>query len=680
MTLRAAPIAMFLLAIAIGASAQPMGKSKEYRSLNTELYKISIQKDGQLDVFLATDTPVIIDAFPMIWMEGEREPERLKTSGRWTERLAVEDRLGQGQGVVHQHDGWEWSLRAYPTRPYFAVQLAYTNQSNKPVRIKALLPWCVGLPGKGMILLGPGTSEARALTGTASGTPAAAQGEAQSPDVIAVVNATTGQSLIAGFVTQDYAHGLLEVGAPAPEKKDSPSSLRRFRAMSAFDDAVELAPGETVRSEVLYLSIAEPDPVVALQRYARAVQVVNNKYGPDQNKPLHAWVLTDPAQSGPALAERLRALQSRVPLSSVGYVLIGSPEGSALRGSEVFDLSNVIRETGYIPLQWEDLGNASAIPGRQGQFSSFSGILRIRPEGTISQTKILIQKLQQDLGDNAWLLGAEPSLGAATLFDGVITDAADRLYLTPQPARHTVFLPPNTGNAAHAHLVAAAMLGCGLLLPLPDADDHATPDLVARLLPSPSATTRPVDLFASRHPGIFHLHNRALDGDVHVIVIANWNRDLALSTPIPFARFGFVADAYYTVYDFWQRQYLGTASNTLNISIPPGETTVLVCRPFLGHPMLVSTGENLAQDYPALRRADWDAQARTLTVEFADAATTHAARRFTLAVPAPYHFANATAIPSGPLNVEPGKSSVSIEFSGAPAPTQGFVAQFDVKR
>ncbi len=695
MSLRSAPraatlvVAAALCALITGAAAaQPMGKTKEYRSLNTDLYKISIQKNGQVDVFLANDTPVITDAFPMIWFDGEAEPERLKTSGKWTERLAVEDKLGQGQGVIHQHGGWEWSLRAYPTRPYFAVQLGYTNQSKKPVRVKALLPWCVGAPGKGMLLLGPGTNEARILSGTASGAPGAAQGAADSNDVIAVLNAATGQSLIAGFITQDHARGLLDIAQPVAEKKKAPSALGRFRAISEFNPPIELAPGASLYSEVLYLAISEPEPAVGLQRYARAVQVVNGFSGPGHTAPLHAWAISseDAGQSSAALADRLRRVRNRVPLEAIGRVLFVSPDDSATNIERERSIAEAIRAAGYTPVLWHNplrsdsaRGPAElrALGARLHEATGVSEIAGLGLDGAVPAMREAVKALREGLGSDARLYGSAPSLLAGTLLDGVITTAADGLYFSPQPARHSVVFPR---DAARAELSAATLLGCGLILPLPSLGEDNLIDLVARMLPSPTSAARPIDLFAAQPPRAFHLHSKVLDGDVHVAAVLNRDGASPLSMALPLARLGFTRGAYYTVYDYWRREYLGTAADTLDVTIPASDAAVLVFRPFLGHPMLVSTGTNLGQDFPTLRRADWDPQARTLTVELAQAATAGAASRFTLAVPAPYRLIGATSTTPGDLTWETGKTSVTITLPMTTATPQGFVARFDVNR
>jgi len=672
----AAAILVCLIA-AEPASAQPMGKSKEYRSLNTDLYKISIQKDGRLDVFLADDTPVILDVFPMVWFDGDGEPDRMKIAGRWTERLAVEDKLGQGQGVVHVHKGLEWSLRAYPTRPFFAVQLGYTNESNRPVRIKALLPWCVGEPGKGVVSLGPGTAESRVLGGTTIGVPAIARGSAQSDDAIAIVNATSGQSLIAGFITQDRARGTLDVGTPIAEEKDAPSSLGHFRAVSTFDTPVEVGPGESVYSEVLYIAIAEPDPVLGFQRYARAVRVANGRYTSAQPDQLHAWIVatSDAAQPASDLSERLRRARERVPLESISHVLIGSPEEPALQEAECRALVEAVRSTGYTPLLWRQPKPADALASSATYDFSIAGVAEVHSVqlvGNVTASRAVTQDFRTRMREGDRIVALEPSLLAGTVLDAVITRAADRHYLTPQPAPQWVLFDRNAGGrVSPAEVTSAAMLGCGLLLPLPGSDETALRDLAARVLPSPTAAARPVDLFASRHPGMFHLRTSAPDGEVHVAAIANWNVELPLSAPIPLARFGFPPGTYYTVYDFWSGRYLGTAADSLDVSVPADEAVALVFRPALGYPALAAVGANLGQNTPALRRADWDPQARTLTVERAASET----GTYTIAVPPPYKLTVVESLASGKITWEAEATSATIHLEpGVP----GFVARFSV--
>lgn len=718
MNRRTTRLAVFVFAvwcIAFHAAAQPMGKSKEYQSLNSDLYKISIQKDGRLDVSLATDVPVITDVFPMVWFEGEDEPERMQTKGGWTERYLVEDKLGQGQGIHHQYKGTLWSLRAYPTRTFFAVQLGYTNETKRPVRIKALLPWCVGAPAKGMLSLGPATNTARILSGFTSGVSAFGDGAAHANDALAVFNSATGQSLIAGFLTQDYARGVFDVGGPAAENKKNPAGLSQFRAMSVFDEPIELAPGETLQSEVLYLAISESEPVVGLQRYARAVQVVNGLSGPEHDPPVHAWMLRpEDAIDLPRVAELLNNARAIVPPQLIGNVLVGRPDGPETTAELITaDLANTIRAAGFEPVLWYDPFDTPAnlryarpdngrldlsadysievleSVGRSFRDKGFHAIAGIRLDGpsaysSLDRTRAAVKALRAGLGEGGRLFGTEPSLLAATLFDGVVTAAADRRFLAPQPARHAVYFNKAIGSldAVRAAVTAATLTKCSLLIPLEALEDNAAATIAGRVLPSPQTAARPIDLFAQPVPRAFHLTTKTPDGDLHVAAVMNWDGANPVSTTLPLGRIGFSPGAYHTVYDYWQQKYLGTAEDSLNVTVPARGSLVLVFRPVLSRPMLASIGTNLGQDWPGLRTVEWSPQSRMFTVVPEQPASMegiplpNAEARYTLAVPQPYRLVRVTSTSAQAPTSESTNASATIIFPTRMGALQGFSAEF----
>jgi len=284
-------------------------------------------------------------------------------------------------------------------------------------------------------------------------------------------------------------------------------------------------------------------------------------------------------------------------------------------------------------------------------------------------------------GTNEHVYGDAPSLLAGALLDGVVSNAADGLYLTPQPARHAVYFPrSDTAASPRSDMAVAAFLGSGLLMPIPAADDDPLIELAARLLPSSASSAQPIDLFVTQPPRLFHFQRKTAEGEIHVVAIANRSSDTALPVTLPFAALGFTPGAYYTVYDFWRQSYLGTAADKLDVTVPPGDAALFVFRPFVGHPMLVSTGANLGQDWPALRRSDWDAQARTLTVELAETATTEAARKFTFAVPAPYKLTSVMSNTSADVSWELKNTSATVTLPAEANPAQGFTAHFEVAR
>ena len=179
---------------------------QEYRSLNTGAYEIGIQKSGRVDVGLTTGQGIFLNAFPMVWIDGEDKPEAARLDGRMSNRFEVNDALGRGQGMHIGLKEHTWSLSSYPTKPFMTAQYTYTNTSKKPVTIKQLIPWAIGDPRKGAISLCDNTLHSIMLTNALSDQPAKRLTQHSiSPNMISVLNPQTGSTLLAGFITQNKA-------------------------------------------------------------------------------------------------------------------------------------------------------------------------------------------------------------------------------------------------------------------------------------------------------------------------------------------------------------------------------------------------------------------------------------------------------------------------------------------
>ncbi|MEK7795272.1 MAG: hypothetical protein AAB353_12120 [Candidatus Hydrogenedentota bacterium] len=237
---------------------------REFRSLNTELYEIAIQKNGRVDVALANGELIFENVFPMVWFEGEDAAEKLQVDGRWGGRFAVDDKLGRGNGVVIAHKSTEWALRVYPSQPFFAVQVAYTNTTKKAVRVRALLPWCVGPETKGALHLGPGDLI------TPEGEPLHDISLANRPLIFA--RGQSGRVFVAAFITAGQGLGQIDAS-----DRDASGAMHVFRAATIFDPPVTVEPGAKIKSEVLYLAFAETDIDKAIERLGRKVSDVSGK-------------------------------------------------------------------------------------------------------------------------------------------------------------------------------------------------------------------------------------------------------------------------------------------------------------------------------------------------------------------------------------------------------------------
>lgn len=271
-----------------GLSYRP---GREFRSLNTEAYEISVQRNGRLDVLLANGEPVFTNVFPMVWFDQEDKPVLLSVDGRYSQRFEVNNRLGRGQGMILKKDKCEWLLHAYPSKPYLAVHVAYTNNTKKPVTVKALMPWCVGDPKKGMLSLGEETHSAVSKENTIAINAVTPIDPPYTPGSLAMLNPKTNRLLIAGFLSDEAARTRITVSHEGSRRRTKTAPSTTFRGICEFEPPVVLEPGERVESDVLYLSLTDKNPQIALERFALATISANNlRHDPGQNP--YRWIPT----------------------------------------------------------------------------------------------------------------------------------------------------------------------------------------------------------------------------------------------------------------------------------------------------------------------------------------------------------------------------------------------------
>jgi hypothetical protein len=258
----AALAAALVMAAPVHAMFRP---GQEHRSVSAARYRLAVQNNGRVDVLLRNDDAVFDDAYPMVWLDGEDAPEPLPLAGRLSGRAPVADAVGHGQGIVLRKKTCEWSLRVYPDQPFFAVQTAYVNTGDEPVRVRALLPWCAGDPRKGgLSVRGNATTPNAGAAGATLPTPDAVTEEAVW-GIPWTGLADGGDAVLAGFLAapgRDAWTGM--DAAPDPE-----TGQRWFRAVDRFDPPRVVPPGGRLVSAVLYVSVADHSLEEAASRFIR---------------------------------------------------------------------------------------------------------------------------------------------------------------------------------------------------------------------------------------------------------------------------------------------------------------------------------------------------------------------------------------------------------------------------
>jgi alpha-galactosidase len=754
--------AVALVWIAENFAAPPLYRpAQEYRSTSAASYSVSIQKNGRIDVTLATGDPVFMNAYPMIWFEGEEAPVPISIDGRHTTRQEVNDQLGKGQGVVMDYKGCEWSHRTYPTEPYFTVQVAYTNTSKKTVRVKALYPWATGnTKGTGKnaqsgFTLGINTTDSRTLEGGKQ-----FPGDATMPDIVrgpmtamwnvATVNSVTGRSLIAGFLTHNSAYTQIELANPV-DGEGEVNRFEKFAAACIFDPPVELEPGERLGSEALYLAISETSPLEGLERYGKAMALAND-VSPAKPFIPHGWdswstsFRTDIAEA--SMLENLAFVSEH--LKRYGWAHFAIDDGWEVANGDweadpekfpsgMKAMANRIHERGMTAGIWiapfkvaldsqlarehpEWLAEPSAL-GRQvvgkddrildvtapgayefvrdtakkiGHDWGFDALIEVDyayyltlaesyADPGVTRVEVMrlgMEALREGLGDRKFIMTTAPLPINGVFAQGMrlgtdcapvwrqvpgewpygcvetLTNAARRYYYAPwmwSPDQDCAFFghepsrarwdvadqPLLTRQQSIAWLTGAALTGGAIKI-----GDKFTElngddvDVLRRLLPTLHRPARPVDLFTEDHPRIWSLPIRSAIGDWSIAGIFNWDETNAATVEVDFSDLGLARDKFYTVFDFWQETYFGTASNRLSVSVPPGSVRLLCLRPFEKRPMFLSTDRHYSQGATDFTALEWDETAKELRGTFDGVGDTPYALR--LLVPAPYEVKEVT--------------------------------------
>lgn len=273
------------------AQATPIYRpQKELKTLNTESYELRVQRDGRVDVVLRSGERLFDNAQPYAWIAESDKAQVLPTDGRFLSRTAVNNPLGDGNALTMPKKSFTWTLQSYPTKPFITVQLSYVNDTRKPVRIARLSPWSVGLESDGALVLGAETRHAHILehghlfqNGDIFAKVVTENSTSQWN--LAVHNPVSGLSLIAGFLTNVRAHTQVSVQR---SEDTPPDRFDTFAAECIYDPPLEIAPGERLDSEILYLGITEGEPLTGLERFGKAAAVWN---GVRDSRPFmpHGW-------------------------------------------------------------------------------------------------------------------------------------------------------------------------------------------------------------------------------------------------------------------------------------------------------------------------------------------------------------------------------------------------------
>ena len=134
-------------------------------------------------------------------------------------------------------------------------------------------------------------------------------------------------------------------------------------------------------------------------------------------------------------------------------------------------------------------------------------------------------------------------------------------------------------------------------------------ELLRRCLPSHQLPARPVDLFETNQPRIWHVQNDRL----HVIGLFNWQENSADEIRCSLDKLGLDGEKMYVGYEFWSNEAVGPISAELQRTVAPASCQVLALREIADHPQLLSTSRHITQGLIDVLSETWNPEEKRLS-------------------------------------------------------------------
>lgn len=765
-------MAVFCTGAAFGADPPNFGGKKEVLTINTDQYEVSIQKNGDLDLRDLSGKHFFDNVTPLVRVVGEEKERVLNT--RWQEsgRSMISDALGEGQGIIFAGDDFEWHIRTYPSKPFLSAKLVFVNKGKEAIQVSRLSPWSAGAAQAGGFSLGDNTGEALILDNGRlfrgfDDYATVSRGSAFGNWNVAAYHPGTGRMLIAGFLSNLRGYTEFEI-----RKSDDTAAgaLSVFRADCAYDPPVTLGPGEKLESEVVYLAVSEGDPLLGLERFAKAEALWNKKQRTPAFIP-HGWDSwstrydrdideasmlmeldaldkklkrygwnhfamdagwekgkgdwePDPAKFPNGLKPIVEAAHARgmtaglwidpftvdknAPLAKEHPEWMVSPAGAGLA---VVGLGNYILDPTAPGAEDYVRGLARKI----GQEWGFDGLveadfvynlLLASAYHDTGATKIEVFRkgmlaLREGLGEGKFIMSMTPQPVNGAISDGIrvghdcdplwrtgsrmgnwgavetLSNAARKWYLgthlyvadqdcaffdheSVRKRWKTEDKPALTWENSVAWVTGAALTGGAVKVGVPYSElTEKEVEVLRRVLPAPPRAARPIDLFQEAEPRIWHLPLKVDAGRWDIVGVFNWDEKNEAVITVPFDGLGLGVGAFYTVYDFWPQQYLGTAQAKLEVRVPAGSVRLIGLRKLEETPMLVACDRHYTQGALDHSAVAWDAATRTLSGQFTAVEATD--YQIVVTVPAGYA-AQAGTFNDAPAALTQEKTSATLRF------------------
>jgi len=134
-------------------------------------------------------------------------------------------------------------------------------------------------------------------------------------------------------------------------------------------------------------------------------------------------------------------------------------------------------------------------------------------------------------------------------------------------------------------------------------------DVLRRCLPSHNDQARPVDLFETDKPRIWHVQNDRLN----IVGLFNWSEGSADEIVYDLDKLGLDGAKTYVGFDFWADEFIEPIRGRLKRTVAPASCQILAVREAADHPQLLSTSRHVTQGLIDVQDEKWDSATKTLS-------------------------------------------------------------------
>ncbi len=134
-------------------------------------------------------------------------------------------------------------------------------------------------------------------------------------------------------------------------------------------------------------------------------------------------------------------------------------------------------------------------------------------------------------------------------------------------------------------------------------------DLLRRCLPGHNEKARPVDLFETDKPRIWHVPTERMD----LVGLFNFSDREADEVVYDLDKLGLDGTKTYVGFDYWANEFIGPIEGQLKRTVAPASCQILALRPVADHPQLLSTSRHITQGIIDVLEEKWDPTAKTLS-------------------------------------------------------------------